>query len=98
MIGILTTPSNASTAPALSARRGSSTADCSAIKPMYKKRSISSEVRRASQTNQVPHMGLPHKAPVQSERKVKMAPVGAKDVAILENGRAACRERGCKYV
>src|SRR3546814_2801355 len=84
---MFTTPTSASTAPALSARRGSSTADCSAIKAIYKKKRISSDVRRASQTHQVPHIGLPHKAPVHKERKVNMAPVGAKADAIMADRR-----------
>src|SRR3546814_18679351 len=84
---MFTTPTSASTAPALSARRGSSTADCSAIKAIYKKKRISSDVRRASQTHQVPHIGLPHKAPVHKERTVNMAQVGAKADAIMADKR-----------
>src|SRR5690606_4242900 len=84
---MFTTPTRASTAAALSPRRGSSTADWSAMKAMYKKNRISSEVRRASHTHQAPHMGLPHKAPVHRERKVNMAPVGARADAIMADRR-----------
>ena len=38
---------------------------------------MSSEVSRASQTHQVPHMGLPHRDPVTRARKVYAAPTGA---------------------
>ena len=46
MIGMFTTPTSARITPALSARRGSSIAACSAMKPRYKKNRISSEVSR----------------------------------------------------
>ena len=87
MIGTFTTPTSARMAPALSARRGSSIAACSAMKPRYRKNRISSEVIRASQTHQVPHMGLPQKAPVQSARKAISAPVGASACAIIPDSR-----------
>ena len=38
------------------------------------KNKISSEVNRASQAHHVPHMGLPHIAPVTSVNRVKRAP------------------------
>ena len=49
---------------------------------------IKTEVNRASQTHQVPHMGFPHREPVMSARNVKPAPIGA--VA-----RAARSASGC---
>src|ERR1022692_1245646 len=85
MIGILITPTSASTAPALSARRGSSIAACSAIKPIYRNSRINSEVRRASHTHQVPQVGLPHNAPDHSAIKVNSAPVGASAVATIDD-------------
>src|SRR6266705_1868074 len=87
MIGMLTTPTSASTAPALSARRGSSIAACSAMKPKYRNSKISSDVSRASQTHQVPQVGLPHSEPVHSARSVKSAPVGAIALAIIPESR-----------
>ena len=42
---------------------------------------MSSDVRRASQTHQVPHVGLPQIAPVASASTVKEAPMGAADAA-----------------
>src|SRR5712692_10847856 len=87
MIGMLTTPTSASTAPALSARRGSSIAACSAIKPKYRNSKISSDVSRASQTHQVPQVGLPHSEPVQRARNVNSAPVGAIALAIIPESR-----------
>src|SRR3954464_13936967 len=85
MIGTLTTPINASTAPALSARRGSSIAACNEMNPRYRKRRINSEVSRASHTHHVPHVGLPQNDPVQRAIKVISAPVGAMAEAIIED-------------
>ena len=48
---------------------------------MYKNNNINSEVSLASQTHHVPHIGLPHKAPVVKAINEKMAPVGAIDWA-----------------
>src|SRR6185369_11712602 len=87
MIGTLTTPTSAITAPALSARRGSSIAACSDIKPKYRNSRISSEVSRASHTHHVPHIGLPHSEPVHSAMKVIKAPVGASADANIEERR-----------
>ena len=56
------------------------------IPPKYKKNKIREEVKRASHTHQVPHIGLPQIAPVASERKLNTAPIGA--IAIIE--RCAC--------
>src|SRR5471030_3348403 len=81
------TPTSASTAPALSARRGSSIADCSDMKPKYRNSNISSEVRRASHTHHVPHIGLPHSEPVHSATNVIIAPVGARADAAIDERR-----------
>ena len=48
------------------------------MKPMYKKNKINSDVSRASHTHQAPHIGLPHKAPVHSDKNANSAPVGAR--------------------
>ena len=87
MIGTFTTPTIASSAPARSARRRSSIAACSAMKPKYRNSRISSEVRRASQTHQVPQVGLPQNEPVHSAMKVNSAPVGASALAIMCESR-----------
>ena len=57
------------------------------MKPKYRNSRINSEVRRASQTHHVPHVGLPHSAPVHSARKVNIAPVGATAEAIIKDRR-----------
>ena len=88
MIGTLIAPTSANTAPARSARRASSIDDCKEMNPMYKNIRINVEVMRASQTQYTPHAGLPHKDPVTNEMKVKIAPVGAIAVAIIEASRA----------
>src|SRR3954471_12492938 len=88
MIGTLTTPTNANTAPARSARRTSSIDDCREMNPMYKKSRINVEVSRASQTHQTPHAGRPQSEPVASETKVNIAPVGEIAVAIIDASRA----------
>ena len=43
---------------------------------------MSSAVKRASHTHQVPHIGLPQIAPVTKAIKVNIAPIGA--MAIIE--------------
>src|SRR5882672_6091138 len=48
---------------------------------------MSSEVRRASHTHQVPQVGLPHSEPVHSAMKVNSAPVGAIALAIMPESR-----------
>ena len=53
----------------------------------YKNKRISSEVRRASQTHQAPHIGLPQKAPVHKDRNAIKAPIGAKACAIMADRR-----------
>ena len=54
----------------------SSNARTSAICPRYRKNRISTEVSRASQTHQAPHIGLPHRLPVARHSAVKPAPTG----------------------
>ena len=44
-------------------------------------------MRRASQTHHVPQVGLPHSEPVHSAMKVKRAPVGASERAIIAERR-----------
>src|SRR6185436_17315250 len=88
MIGTLTTPTNAKTALARSARRRSSIAARSRMIPMYWNNRINSDVSRASHTHQAPQVGLPHIAPVSSARNVNIAPVGAMAWAIMNEGRA----------
>src|SRR3954470_23916926 len=87
MIGTLTTPTSAITAPALSARRGSSMAACSDMKPKYRNSRINSDVSRASHTHHVPHIGLPHNEPVHTAMNVIIAPVGASEEATIEDNR-----------
>ena len=48
---------------------------------------MSSEVRRASQTHQVPHVGLPQSDPVHRAMNVNSAPVGASAEAIMFESR-----------
>src|SRR6266540_2806274 len=79
MIGMFTTPTRASTAPALSARRGSSIAAWSAMKPKYRNSRISSEVSRASHTHQVPQVGFPERAGPEREKRKQRA--GGRDRA-----------------
>ena len=43
---------------------------------------------RASQTHHVPHVGLPHAAPVHSASTVNSAPVGAMARATIDASRA----------
>ena len=69
-------------------RSVSSNARTSAAWPSHRKNSTSTEVSRASQTHQVPHMGLPQKAPVHSDKKAINAPVGARAWAIMLERRA----------
>src|SRR3954465_5106753 len=85
MIGTLIAPTRASTADALSARRGSSMAATSARYPKYRNSNISSEVNRASQTHQVPHVGRPQNDPVHNAMNVISAPVGASACAIMDD-------------
>src|SRR5512133_429165 len=86
-MGTFTAPTKARMAQALSARRGSSMLDCRARKPRYKNSKINSEVRRASHTHQAPHIGLPHSAPVTSDKNANSAPVGARAEAIMPDKR-----------
>ena len=43
---------------------------------------INTDVSLASQTHHVPHIGFPHSDPVTKAKKVKVAPMGAVDLAI----------------
>ena len=79
MIGMLTKPTSVMTAAARADLEGSSSARVSAMMPRYIRKSTKTEVSRASQTHQVPHMGLPQIEPVASASAVKVAPMGAAD-------------------
>src|SRR3569833_3384220 len=87
MMGTLITPTIASSPLARAARRGSSIKTNKDKKPKKKNSRISSDVRRASHTHHVPHMGLPHNEPVHNARKVNSAPVGASAEAIIDDSR-----------
>lgn len=52
------------------------------ITPRYKNSKTNSDVKRASHTHHVPHIGLPQVAPITRAIKVKTAPTGAIDAAI----------------
>ena len=73
------------------ARLGSSMAERSAIRPRYIRNRMRNEVSRASQTHQVPHIGLPQIEPVASAMAVKTAPTGAA-------ARAATSASGCRQI
>src|SRR5690606_16723898 len=75
--GMFNEPISASSAQALSAVSRLGSAVCKAIIPTYKKNRISIKVMRASQSHQVPQVGLPQIEPVTNARKVKAAPKGA---------------------
>src|SRR2546430_12990284 len=77
MIGTFTTPTTASTALARSERCVSSSPARNPMYPRYRKSRMSSEVRRGSHSQYVPHIGSPHTAPVTSAAKVHEAPIGA---------------------
>src|SRR6266446_4001213 len=77
MIGTFTTPTTANTALARSARCVSSSPARKPIYPRYRKSRMSSEVKRGSHSQYVPHIGWPHSAPVTSAAKVNEAPIGA---------------------
>src|SRR5215475_12450070 len=85
MTGTFTIPTIARSADARSERWGSSIADFSPMNPVYRKSRITVEVVRASHTHQVPQAGRPQKDPVTSARPVNMAPVEARDIAIIED-------------
>ena len=82
-MGICTTPTNVNTPLARAAVRLSSIAELSAITPKYKNSKMSSAVKRASHTHQVPHIGFPHNEPVAKAKKVNDAPMGAELAAII---------------
>ena len=54
------------------------------------RKSTRTEVSRASQTHQVPHIGLPHSEPVTRQMKVKPAPRGA--AAFCAASASGCRQ------
>ena len=77
MIGMLMAPTSVNTAAARAARVGSSMVRQSAITPRYNRNSTSTEVRRASHTQYVPHIGRPQRDPVRRHINVNAAPIGA---------------------
>ncbi|MCY1380974.1 hypothetical protein D9M69_688410 [compost metagenome] len=77
MIGMLITPTIASTAQALAALSRLLMALPNAMRPKYRNSRISMDVRRASQTHHEPQVGLPQMAPVTSATAVIQAPMGA---------------------
>ena len=81
MIGRLINPINTRNPAARAARRGSSIAAFSAITPKYRNSNTSSEVRRGSQSHQVPHIGRPQIEPVARVITVNAAPIGAQAIA-----------------
>lgn len=88
-IGRFTAPARARMAPIRAPRSSSSKARTRAAWPTQKKNSTSTEVSRASQTHQVPHIGLPQRLPVTRQRPVTAAPTG-------EISRATISARGCR--
>src|ERR1044071_8928908 len=82
MIGTLTHPTRAITAPADSPFSSSSNEMTRAQYPRYKKSKRSMDVRRASQTHQAPQVGFPQIAPVPKLMRVKARPIGAMDLVI----------------
>ena len=50
----------------------------------YRKNKIATDVKRASHTHQVPHIGLPHNEPVIKQIRVKVAPIGATAELIIK--------------
>ena len=79
MIGMLMKPTSVMIAAARADFAGSSIARVSARMPRYIRNSTKTEVSRASQTHQVPHIGLPQIEPVASASAVNTAPIGAAD-------------------
>ena len=90
MMGRLTTPTSTRIPAARPAIRRSSKACHRAMTPAYRNSSTSSEVRRASQIHQVPHIGLPHAAPLTSATRVQTAPTGAR-AAIARSAILICQ-------
>ena len=89
MIGMLMKPTSVMTAAARAERVGSSMARVSAMMPRYIRNRMKTEVRRASHTHHVPHIGLPQIEPVTSASAVKTAPIGA--AAFNETSASGCR-------
>src|SRR5687768_18541232 len=90
MIGMLTNPTSVITAAARADLAGSSRARVSARIPRYMRNSTNTDVSRASQTHQVPHIGLPQIEPVISASAVKTAPIGA--AALSATSARGCRQ------
>ena len=90
-MGMFTTPTSARIAPARDPRSASSKARTSAAWPSHRKNSTSTLVSRASQTHQVPHIGLPHRLPVARQSAVTAAPTG-------DNSRAVRSASGCRQI
>ena len=60
------------------------------MRPRYIRNRTSTEVSRASQTHQVPHIGLPQSEPVTSASAVNAAPIGA--AAFSATSASGCRQ------
>src|SRR5690606_18950933 len=85
MIASTTTPTIASSEAARAAARRSSIAAYRPITPTYRNSSTICEVRRGSQSHQVPHIGLPQVVPVARVTKVNPAPIGAQAMARISH-------------
>ena len=81
MMGRMMMPTIARMAVRLAASDSSSMEVRSAISPRYRKNRISTEVRRGSQAQNAPHIGLPHSEPVARHSSVNRAPIGAAALA-----------------
>ena len=75
----------ASSEAARAAARRSSMAEYRPITPKYRNSSTSCEVRRGSQSHQVPHIGLPQMLPVARVMTVNAAPIGAQAMARISH-------------
>ena len=84
-------PTKARMAPTRAPRSWSSKARVSAAWPNHKKNSTKTEVSRASQTHQVPHMGRPQRLPVAKQSAVTKAPTG-------DNSRAKRSAKGWRQI
>ena len=83
MTGMIATPTIAKIETALSALVLSSIVEWSPINAIYIKKSINVDVKRASHTHQVPHVGFPQIDPVKRVSKTKLIPIGAADFIIM---------------
>jgi hypothetical protein len=80
MIGIFTEPTRTNIERNLSAFSWLLNESCKDIKPRYIINSIKVDTILASQTHQVPHVGIPHIDPEISAINVVIAPMGAIDL------------------